>query len=450
MTEKHSFENNRLTTGVIWKELLRFFFPILLATFFQMLYNTVDAVIVGRYLGKEALAAVGGGTATAINLLIGFFTGLAGGATVILSQYFGGKDAEKVQKAIHNAAALAFWGGLLISVAGYFATPLLLKIIGTPEDVFPLAVRYMRIFLSGSLVVVIYNIGSATYRAFGDSTRPLIFLAIGCTVNIFLDILFVAVFALNVEGAAIASVISQLISSILIIIGLKRRNDCCQLHFSSVKFDSKMLARTLQIGLPSGVQSIMYSVSNLMIQTGINSYGTDTAAAWAAYGRLDAIFWMICNSFGIAITTFVGQNFGANQIERSKRGVKECLIMTYIATIFLQILYFVFAEQGFKLFVSDPNVIAIGTKILKEIVPFYLSWVLIEIYSGAIRGTGKTFIPTVFSVLGICGLRTIWIATRNLFAPTVDGLLACYPITWTITGIAFIIYYKRGKIYTNS
>lgn len=447
MTAKISFNNNKLTTGVIWKELLSFFFPILFGTLFEMLYNTVDAVVVGNYLGKQALAAVGGGTSTAINLLIGFFIGISNGATVIISQFFGAQDEENVKKSIHNAFALAFWGGLIVSVIGYFYSPLLLRIIKTPDDIFPLAVSYMKIYFAGSVFTIMYTIGAAVYRAFGDSRSPLLFLIIGSISNIVLDILFVAVFKMSVEGAAYATVLSHIISLLFIITGLKKRKDCCHLNISDVKFNVPLLQKTLAIGLPSGIQSIMYSISNLMIQTGINSFGTDTAAAWTAYGKLDALFWMIINSFGIAITTFVGQNYGANQIERSKKGVRDCLSMAFASTFVLEIIYLIFAKYGYRLFTNDEVVISIGIRMLNVIVPFYFTWVCIEILSGAIRGTGKTFIPTVFTIVGICGIRALWLAVTPLFSDSLETVVSCYPLTWLITSIAFIIYYRKGKIY---
>lgn len=445
----HSLENNKLTTGVIWKELLSFFFPILFGTLFQMLYNTVDAIVVGRFISKQALAAVGGGTATAINLLVGFFVGLSSGATVIISHYFGAKDKDNVFKSLHNACAIAFWGGLIISAAGFFASSLLLKAIGTPDDVFPLAVKYMRIYFAGGVIVVMYNIGSAIFRAFGDSKSPLIFLIIGCFSNIILDVVFVAVFNLGVQGAAYATVLSQTVSLFFIIRGLRKQEDCCHLEFRNVKIDSYMLKRTLSIGLPAGIQSIMYSISNLMIQSSINSFGTDTAAAWAAYGRLDSMFWMIINSFGIAITTFVGQNYGANEIGRSKKGVKDCLGIAFGTTFFLEIIYLVFVKQGYMLFTTDPEVISIGKRQLFAIAPFYFTFVCVEILSGAIRGTGKTLIPTIITIVGICGLRSLWLLIIPLLNTSMEAMLFCYPLTWIITSLAFIVYYKRGHIYDN-
>lgn len=438
---------NLMTEGVIWKQLVRFLFPILLGTLFQTLYNTADAVIVGNILGKEALAAVGGGTGVIINLLIGFFTGVASGATVIISQYYGAKRDELVRKAIHNACALALWGGIAMSVLGYIATDWLLRIIRTPEDVFPLASQYMHIYFAGTFIVVMYNIGAGIFQAFGDSDRPLYFLVVGCIVNIAMDLLLVGVFKMGVAGAALATVISQLIPLILVIVFMVRRDDCCKLVFREVRFNLDMLKRTLYIGLPSGLQSILYTVSNLMIVANINILGTDTVAAWSAYGRLDSLFWMFDGALGIAITTFVGQNYGAGLIKRSKQGVRSCFAIAFIISSILQVGLLLFSRYAYMLFVRDESVIQIGVKIMNIICPFYFVYVIVEILSGAIRGTGKTFIATMITVFGIIGFRTVWFSVVPHFFQGLDPIIICYPVTWIIAAIAFIIYYNVGNIY---
>ncbi len=440
---------NGITEGVIWKQLLFFFFPILLGTFFQQLYNTVDTVIVGNFLGKEALAAVGGGTSTVINLLIGFFTGLASGATVVISQYFGAKDDENVHKSIHTAIALSLWGGIIISIAGYLTAEPLLRLIDTPEDIMPLALSYIHIYFAGGIFIVMYNIGAGIFRAFGDSKSPLYFLIAGCLLNIVLDLLFVGPLQLGVKGAAYATVLSQVFSLILVTISLRRKKDCCKLIYKDIKFEKHMLKKTIYIGLPAGLQSVLYTVSNLIIQADINGFGTDAAAAWAAYGKLDCFFWMILQAFGIAITTFVGQNYGAGQIQRSKKGVRTCLYMTFGSTLAIEAIYLTFSRYGFMLFVSDSAVIDLGVGMLNCIVPFYFTYIFIEILSGAIRGTGKSLVPTLITVFGICVLRVIWLAIVPAKFGTINSVMLCYPVTWTVTSLAFFFYYKFGNIYDN-
>ncbi|MBR2281125.1 MAG: MATE family efflux transporter [Spirochaetales bacterium] len=448
MTTSKTTADHGITEGIIWKQILKFFFPILLGTLFQTLYNTADAIIVGNLLGKEALAAVGGGTATAINLVIGFFTGIASGATVIISQYFGARNDDLVHKSIHNAWAIAIWGGLIISVVGYLTSDPLLVVTKTPEDIFPLASQYMHIYFAGSIIVVMYNIGAGIFRAFGDSKRPLYFLIVGCLSNIVLDFLFVGTFRMGVAGAAYATVLAQLISLVMVMVSLKRRDDCCKLMFRDIKFNSYMLRRTLMIGLPSGFQSMLYTISNLMIVSSINILGTDTVAAWAGYGKIDSIYWMINNSIGVAATTFVGQNYGAGLIDRAKKGVKTSFAIGFIATFSVEAILLLFSRYFYRLFVSDPNVIDIGVRIINLIAPFYFTFLFVEILSGAIRGTGKTLIPTLFTVFGIVGLRTLWLVIVSHHNPTLESVLLCYPITWIVCAIAFILYYSLGSIYT--
>ncbi len=438
---------NGITEGVIWKQLLSFFFPILLGTFFQQLYNTVDAIVVGQYLGKQALAAVGGGTGTAINLLIGFFTGLSSGATVIISQYFGAQDEEMVSKSIHTAIMLSIVGGIAIMILGLaFSEPLLVA-IGTPEDILPMAVTYMHIYFLGSVAIVMYNMGAGIFRAFGDSRRPFYFLLVGCLTNIVLDILLVGFTDLGVAGAAIATVISQVVSVVMVLYVLRKKTDCTRLYFRRIRFTRSILRNMLLIGFPAGIQSIMYTISNLIIQSAINGFGTDTAAAWAAYSKVDQIFWMFINAFGIALTTFVGQNYGAGRPERAKKGVRTCTAISAAGTFVIEALFLLIGTEILRLFTTDAAVLDIGHAIIVCIVPWYISYIAIELLSGAIRGTGKSLIPTIICSFGICVLRTAWIYVVPYITPTLEGVLWSYPLTWMITSLLFVIYYIKGHIY---
>lgn len=448
--EVKSIKENEITHGIIWKELLRFFFPILFGSLFLQLYNTVDAIIVGRLLGKEALTAVGSGTSTAINLLIGFFTGLSSGATVIISHYYGAEDEEKVKKAIHNAAAIALWGGIIISVLGYLTTKPILLWVGTPEDVLPLAIDYMHIYFGFAFIVVMYNIGAAIFRAIGDSKRPLYFLIVGSIVNVVLDLLCVGVWNMGVKGAAYATVISQFISLILVTVSLLRRNDCCALVLRSIRINSLMFKSTIRIGFPAGIQSIMFSVSNLMILAGVNKFGTDTAAAWAAYGKIDFLFWTIFQAFSISITTFVGQNYGAGFIPRAKKGIRQCFVMVCIVTALCEVLYILLGRAALYLFVNDLSVIEIGMKIIRCVVPFFFLYIPAEIFSGALRGAGNTFVPTLIVVFCICGLRAIWLLIIPSLSSTIEMVMYCYPVTWLITSTALTVYYFFGKAFPNA
>lgn len=439
--------SNGITEGVIWKQILLFFFPILFGTLFMTLYNTVDAVIVGQILGKEALAAVSGGTSTLTNLIIGFFNGMASGATVVISQFYGAKDEDKVKKSLHTAMALSLLFGLGISVLGYILTNPMLNLMATPDDIFPLASTYLHIYFIGSIGLVVFNMSSGVLRAFGDSKHPLWFLILGTLLNIALDIMFIAVLKRGVRGAAEATVISQAVAALATLIFLATRKGLEKMEVKKMAtMDRIILNKMLAIGLPGGIQSVMYNISNMIIQTNVNSFGTDTAAAWASYNKLDAVFWMIVNAFGVSITTFVGQNYGAGKIKRAKKGVLECLGMTFITSLLLATLYINFGKYGFMLFTSDESVIEIGMRILLTIAPVFVVYVPIEVLSGALRGAGKTLIPTLFTVFGICGVRIIWLSTPWGKA-SIERVMLSYAISWTLVTLLFFIYYFFSDVY---
>lgn len=430
-----------ITEGVIWKQLLLFFFPILFGTFFQQLYNTVDAIIVGRYLGKEALAAVGGGSGTIINLLVGFFTGLSSGATVIISQFYGAKKQKEVSLSVHTSFALSLLGGLVITIIGFFSAPALLQLLKTPSDIFNLSVTYLRIFFLGIIPSIIYNMGSGILRAIGDSKRPLYYLIVGTFVNIILDFLFIAIFKMGVEGAAFATIIAQIITMLLVCSALIKTEESYKLILKEIRITISIIRQILRIGFPAGLQSVMYTLSNLIIQANINSFGTDTAAAWAAFGKLDALYWMAISSFGIAITTFAGQNYGAGKIDRVKKCTIQSFIISTIITIGLLLIYYLFGSQLYSLFTDDDAVIKIGLDILFYIAPTFITFNSIEIFSGIIRGCGKTLVPTILTGGGVCLFRVIWLSTVVQAFHTIHMVCASYPISWVITSILFLIYY---------
>jgi putative MATE family efflux protein len=315
-------EKYDLTQGVIWKKLLRFFLPIVIGTLFQQLYNTVDAIVVGRFVGVKALAAVGGSAAVILNLLIGFFIGLSVGATVIIAQYFGANDSKNIFKAVHTSIAFCLVTGAVLTVVGVLITPWSLRVVHNPAEIMGLSETYLRIFFYGTIPVMIFNMGSGILRAVGDSQRPLYYLMFCCGMNIGLDLLFVAVFKMGVAGAAWATVISQLFSAVLILLRLCRTQELYKLTLRKIRFYPGMLKNMLRIGIPTGIESVTYSVSNLIIQAGINHFGTTVVAASNASSKVDGIYWAIMQAFGVAITAFVGQNFGAGKYDRMKQSVR--------------------------------------------------------------------------------------------------------------------------------
>lgn len=438
-----STAKNQITEGVIWKQLLLFFFPILFGTFFQQLYNTVDAIVVGQFVGTEALAAVGGSTGTLINLLVGFFVGLSSGATVIISQYYGAKKEDKVGYAVHTSVAFSLVCGAAMMVIGIVFAPAALKAMGTPSDIMDYAVLYIRIYFIGIIPNLIYNIGAGILRAIGDSRRPLYFLIASCLTNIVLDILFVTVLGMGVAGAALATIISQTVSAVLVAVVLTRTKEMYRLIVRNIRLDMRMLKRIIRIGLPAGLQSVMYSSSNIIIQTGVNGLGTKTVAAWTAYSKIDSLFWMIISAFGISVTTFVGQNYGACKMDRVKKGIRVCLLLAIAATLGLTGFLYLFGKPIFEIFSNDAAVLEIGMEILRFLVPTFITYVAIEIYSGSLRGVGDCWIPMLITCIGICLLRVIWILIAVPIKPDIRTVLFSYPLTWIITSILFIIYFHR-------
>lgn len=438
--QKHT--GTQITEGIIWKQLLLFFFPILLGTFFQQFYNTIDAIVVGRFVGKEALASVGGSAGQIINLVVGFFTGLTAGAAVIISQFFGARDEKALNQSIHTAYAFSIIGSVLIMIAGIILAPAMLDLMQTPPELMEESTLYLRIYFGGILFVFIYNAGSSILRAVGDSKRPLYYLVVCCIINIILDVIMVVAFHLGVAGVAIATLISQAVSALLVTRSLMKSQGILHLVLKKIRPHRRVLKSELAVGLPGGLQSFMYSFSNIIIQAALNSFGTDTTAAWAAYGKIDAIFWMISGAFGIAITTFAGQNYGAGNYDRIKKSVRVCLLMDFIAASVLVLFLMIACVPLFGIFTTDSNVIKIGSDMLKMITPCYIFFVFIEVLSGALRGTGDVLIPMILTMLGICALRILWVALATPVRPEISTIIFSYPITWILTSVLFIFYYR--------
>ena len=437
-----------ITIGVIWQQILLFFFPILFGTFFQQLYNTVDAVLVGQFVGKEALSAVSGAPAMIVSLIIGFFTGLASGATVSISQYYGSKDLKSVAATTHTAIVFSILGAVILSLIGYFTAPGVLKLCRVPAEIFEESLTYMQIFYIGLLGTFLYNMGAGILRAIGDSKRPFYFLIIGCLLNIVLDIIFLITFKMGVAGAAYATVISQAVSALLIIICLIRETGPCKLNFSQLRMERFYLMRMLRIGIPAGVQSVTYALSNIIIQASINDFGTDVIAAWGTYGKMDGIFWMTISSFGIALTTFVGQNYGAGKYDRVRKGIKDTMVMATFSTLAICSVLYIYAEFLFSLFTKDAAVIQIGARMVHFLMPTYILYIYIEILSGGLRAMGDTFIPMLLSCGGVCGIRFFWTLVICPLYPTIEMLELNFPVSWIVTLLMFIIYYfiKRKKL----
>lgn len=434
-------KKKRITEGSIFGQLLLFFFPILFGTFFQQLYNTADAMVVGRFVGKQALAAVGGSTSTLINLLVGFFVGLSSGATVVISQFYGARKADKVHWAVHTSIAFSVIGGIIFMIVGLVGSPWALETMKTPEDVMGHAVVYIRIYFLGIIVNLVYNMGAGILRAVGDSRRPLYFLIASCFTNIILDVLLVAVLRMGVAGAALATITSQLLSAILVVRALMKTDDMYKLEWKKVRIDQRMLQRIVRIGIPAGMQSVMYNISNVIIQAGVNTLGTDNVTAWATYGKVDGLYWMMINALGISATTFVGQNFGAGRLDRVRKGAGACMVIGVVLTASVGVVLYNGGHLLVELFTTDRQVQAISMDLLHFMVPTFITYIAIEILSGTLRGVGDAWMPLVITGIGVCAVRVLWIMFVLPHYHTIIGAAFCYPLTWSLTTVAFVIYY---------
>lgn len=442
MEAKAKQSGNTMISGVIWKEIFNFFVPLLLGAFLQQLYNTADAIIVGRFVGPAALSAVGGTTGQILNLIVGFFLGLSSGAMVIISQFFGGGRKDEVNRTIHASIALSLAGGAVLTIVGLISAPWLLGLLDTPADVMGYAVPYLRIYFVGTIANLLYNMGSGILRAVGDSKGPL-YVLVACTgLNVVLDLLFVAVFKMDTAGAAIATILSQIFSAILVLWMVHRRGEGFRLSVKAIRFYPPLLGRIAYIGLPAGIQAVLYSLSNLIIQAGVNAFGTNSIAAWTVFGKIDSLLWIVVDSFGVAVTTFISQNYGAEKLGRVKKGVNVCLVMCIIIIVSLSAVLYVLSGPLTHLFTDDPEVIELATRVAHFQIMFFWTWTGIQVYSCVLRAVGDSIIPMVFIALGVCGLRVIWVL---LIAPLLPHVLeytvSCYQISWFFTSLLFVWYY---------
>ena len=439
-----SLKQTDILTGSIPKQLLFFFLPIWFGTLFQQLYNTADTLIVGNFVCTNALAAVGA-TGACVILLVGLFVGLCSGAGVVIAQSWGAHDPEAVDRQVHTALVLSVGLGALLTVLGFASATPMMRLMGTPEEILADAALYLRIYSLGMIHQMLYNMGANILRAIGDSKRPLYFLSAASLVNIELDVVFIAVFGWGVAGAALATVLSQVASAVLTLRCIAGFEGT-PWHFRAYKLQKHfvVLAVIFMIGIPAAAQSAMYNVSNMLIQSSMNSFGTSTIAAWGVYGKIDFVFWMTINSLGIAITTFAGQNFGARQYDRVRNGVRGCMAMAACITLVISAVFYNAAEPLFRLFSQDDAVVAVGVGMMHVLTPVYITYISIEVLSGALRGCGDVRVPTLITVFFVCGLRVLWLTLMVPRYHTIATVELSYPLTWTLASLLFILYYKRG------
>ena len=429
-----------MTRGKPWRLITAFAIPVLLSQVFQQLYNTADALIVGRFLGDEALAAVSS-SGTLIFLIISFFTGMSMGASVTISRYFGAGDYARVSRAIHTNVLLAILCGIVLTVFGVALTPTFLRWMGTDPDVLPEAISYFRYYFFGILAVVMYNTCKGIMNALGDSRRPLYYLILSSLVNIVLDLLFIAVFHWGVWSAAAATTISQAVSMVLCLIHLTKKGTIYQVRLRDLRPDREMLGQIFRYGLPSGVQNSVIGFANVIVQSNINSFGKLAMAAYGAYSKLEGFAFLPVTSFTMALTTYVSQNLGAGEYDRAKKGSRFGIITSLLLAELIGVLMYLFAPQLTAIFTETPEVIALGVEQARTISLFYCLLAFSHAVASVCRGAGKAFVPMTIMLVFWCVVRITYITTVMHFVHDIQYIYWAYPITWSLSSVVYLIYY---------
>lgn len=433
-----------MTSGNIWKELLLFSIPLVIGNLFQQLYNTVDSIVVGNFIGDNALASVNS-SGSIINLLVSFFMGLSLGAGVVISNYFGARNEEGVQKAIHTSMALTLVSGLIATILGVLFTPMILKAVNVDPEVMGNSVLYLRVYFLGISGLIIYNMGSGMLRAVGDSKSPLYFLIVSSITNIVLDLLFVAVFKMGIAGVALATIIAQFASASLVVYKLTHTKEIYKLTLNKIRFHKETFLKMIKIGLPSAFQNAIVSLSNVVVQANINSFGKVAMAGAGSYMKVDGFAILPVMSFSMALTTFVGQNMGAKQYNRVKKGAMAGIVMSCITSGVISLLLVIFAPQVMMIFSKNPQVIEIGKTMMFCVVPGYLLLAVSHCLAGVMRGAGLTKIPMFVMIFCWCICRVIWISITVSIFHDIKFVFMGWPVTWLLSAIILIIYYKKAN-----
>ena len=435
-----------MTQGTIWRHLLDFSIPMAIGLLFQQLYNTVDTVVVGQFVGEEAQAAVGS-TGSIINTIVGFCAGLATGASVIISQRYGAHDNKGLSKAVHTTITLTMIMSVIATALGQLIIDPMLRFMQTPDNVYSEAHAYLSIYFAGVCGVLFYNMGSGILRAVGDSRRPLIFLIISALLNTAMDLLFVIVFKMKVEGVAYATILSQIISAALILWSLSRENAAYGLRWKRLRIDREALSGILRIGLPSSIQTAVTAFSNVFVQSYLNAFGSSCMAGYGIYNKVDAFALIPNQAIGMASTTFVSQNWGAGNKDRAKNGVHTAILMSVGATVVLGLMVFLLAKPLLFFFSPEEAVVAYGERFIRIVTPFYIMLCFNQIYSGALRGIGDATAPTIIMLGSFVVFRQLYLAiTRWLGLGFVSVALA-YPIGWVVCSTLMMIRYRRSVLF---
>lgn len=436
-----------MTEGSIFKSILFFSVPLILGNLLQQMYNAVDSIIVGNDVGRDALAAVGSSTSL-IYLLIAFSQGAAVGAGVVVSQHLGAKDKKGVHAAVHTALAIAVILGLLLTVGGILFSRPLLVWMNTPTEILQESVTYLQIYSGGMVFNVVYNMAAGIMNAAGNSKRSLRYLAVASIVNVVLDLLLIAGFKMGVTGAAIATNISQVVSCVLAMLFLMGVPEQYRVNWKEIKIQKRVALRIIQIGLPTGFQNMVISLSNMLVQSSVNAFGAAAMAGFGAYMKIDGFNILPITSFSMAVTTFTGQNYGAGKFDRVKKGMVVPMMMGVIYTLVLGALLLTFSEPAIRLFNQDADVIAIGMTAMRYFCPFYWTLSILHALAGTVRGTGKSVPPMVILILSLCVFRIWWIAFVMPHFSTIDGVFVLYPVSWIFGMVLMALYTWKGNWFS--
>ena len=433
-----------MTEGSIWKKILIFSIPLILGNLLQQMYNTVDSMIVGNFVGSNALAAVGSGTAI-INLLISFSQGAAVGAGIVVANYYGAKNEKQVQNAVHTSLGISLVLGLILSVLGVCFTKQLLIWMNTPAEVMADSISYMRLYSAGLIFNIFYNMAAGILNAVGNSRRSLIYLGAASITNIVLDLVLIAGFHMGVEGAAIATDISQAVSGILALGFLMKVSDSYRVNIRKIGLQKKMASSIIRIGLPAGIQNMVISLSNVLVQASVNGFGAAVMAGFGVYMKIDGFNILPVMSFSMAVTTFTGQNLGAGKIDRIKEGMWVTILMGIIYTIATGMLLLIFARPIVGMFTKDEEVIANGVAAMCYFCPFYSILATMHALAGTIRGTGKTIPPMMILLISMCAFRVLWVNTVVPAFHVIQTVYVLYPISWALSLTLMILYAWKGR-----
>lgn len=435
-------KSKNFTEGVIWKQLILFALPLLGSSFIQQLYNTVDLIFVGRFMGKEASAAIGA-SSLIITCLVGFFSGMSVGSSVVISQIFGANDKIRLNRAVHSAVGLSIAGGFLLMGIGYIGAPLFLEWMNTPVSILPTAISYLRIYFLSLVSILLYNIGAGILRALGNSRVPMYCQLFGGITNVIMDAVFVVVFKNGINGVAWATLLSQSVAGLFVLVYLIKGAEEFHLEIKRLRIHIDIFKEILKVGIPAGIQSLVITLSNVFAQYHINGLGVDAIAAFTAYFKVELVMYLPIVALGQTIMTYSGQNYGARKYERVRQGAKICIVIGICIIVGIGILTLILIEPAFGIFTREPSVVFYGKRIAQISFPFYGIYVILEIMGGTIRGMGKAIPPMIIILLNICLLRTILLFVLMPIYPDVRTVAVTYPITWTTTVICMTLCSKR-------